>query len=204
MLKKVFVDGRIISQYSISLEHVKNLNMIFDKEKDKLSSYGSRLAGRLETELSITDILQSSTIYPFLTECMFAHITKLQQHNCTSIVDPYNLNIISAWINDMKEGEYNPPHTHHNGTGFSVVLFLNIPEYINDVKDPHKFHDGQLGFGGFENQKIWIEPEVGDFFIFNANHTHYVMPFKVKTKGETRRSMSFNFIATPIGKNEKK
>ena len=195
MLKKVFVDGRIISQYSISLEHVKNLNMIFDKEKDKLSSYGSRLAGRLETELSITDILQSSTIYPLLTECMFAHITKLQQHNCTSIVDPYNLNIISAWINDMKEGEYNPPHTHHNGTGWSTVLFLKVPEFVNDAKDPHKFKDGNLGFISHDGiGSIWMEPKTGDFYIFEAQHQHFVMPFKTKIKGAIRRSMSFNFV----------
>ena len=40
----------------------------------------------------------------------------------------------------------------------------------------------------------WVEPEVGHFYIFQANHSHCVMPFKTKIKGDIRRSLSFNFI----------
>jgi len=40
----------------------------------------------------------------------------------------------------------------------------------------------------------YLDPEVGDFYIFNANHQHFVMPFKTKKPKEIRRSMSFNFI----------
>lgn len=203
MKSDTLVFGRIVKKYKIPLDEIDDLNLKYEEASNKLNSFGHRLAGRLSSELEFTAILQSTKMFKTITKCMEDYINSLSSFNLLNIGN-HQLNILSCWINDMKEGEYNPPHTHHNGTGFSVVLFLNIPEYINDVKDPHKFHDGQLGFGGFENQKIWIEPEVGDFFIFNANHTHYVMPFKVKTKGETRRSMSFNFIATPIGKNEKK
>ena len=39
-----------------------------------------------------------------------------------------------------------------------------------------------------------MEPKVGEFYIFEAKHQHCVMPFKVKNKGDIRRSMSFNFI----------
>jgi len=105
------------------------------------------------------------------------------------------LEILSCWINDMKEGEYNPPHTHHDNTGWSSVMFLKVPEFINDVKDPHKFKDGQLGFTDVDGvHTTWMEPEVGHFYIFEAKHQHCVMPFKTKIKGEIRRSMSFNFI----------
>ena len=105
------------------------------------------------------------------------------------------LQILSCWINDMREGEYNPPHTHHDNTGWSSVMFLKVPEFINDAKDPHKFKDGQLGFTGIDGTSCtWFEPEVGHFYIFEAQHQHCVMPFKTKIKGEVRRSMSFNFI----------
>ncbi|HCY80576.1 MAG TPA: hypothetical protein DHV22_02705 [Xanthomarina gelatinilytica] len=94
----------------------------------------------------------------------------------------------------MRENEYNPPHTHHNGTGWSTVLFLKIPEFVNDARDPHKFKDGQLAFTGDNGRITWHEPKVGDFYIFEAIHTHCVMPFKTKNKNDIRRSMSFNFI----------
>ena len=106
-----------------------------------------------------------------------------------------NLDIISCWINDMKEGEYNPPHTHHNLTGWSTVLFLKVPEFINDVTNPHKFKDGHIGFISHDAIATeWVRPKPGDFYIFEARHQHCVMPFKTKIKGEIRRSMSFNFI----------
>ena len=74
-------------------------------------------------------------------------------------------------------------------------MFLKVPEFINDVKDPHKFKDGQIGFTGVDGTTCtWFTPEVGDFYIFEAGHQHCVMPFKVKQKGEVRRSMSFNFV----------
>ena len=105
------------------------------------------------------------------------------------------LEILSCWINDMQEGEYNPPHTHHDNTGWSSVMFLKVPEFINDAKDPHKYKDGFLGFTDVNGENsTWFEPKVGDFYIFEARHQHFVMPFKVKNKGEIRRSMSFNFI----------
>ncbi len=92
----------------------------------------------------------------------------------------------------MVSGEYNPPHTHYDGIGFSVVLFLKIPEIINDIEGDHKFRDGQIGF--FDDTSTrWKIPKVGDFYIFEAVHQHCVMPFKTKKPGDIRRSMSFNF-----------
>ena len=113
------------------------------------------------------------------------------------------LKILSCWINDMVTGEYNPPHTHHDMTGWSTVLFLKVPEFINDAKDPHKFKDGQLGFVSTDGVgTTWMEPKVGHFYVFEAKHQHCVMPFKTKIKGEVRRSMSFNFINNVLIKNK--
>ena len=91
-------------------------------------------------------------------------------------------------------GEYNPPHTHHDGNGFSTVLFLKIPKFINDAKDPHKFKDGLLTFIHGNGAIQDLTPTVGDFYIFQADHMHCVNPFKTKNPNDIRRSMSFNFI----------
>ena len=113
----------------------------------------------------------------------------------TKKITTKELEILSCWINDMKEGEYNPPHTHHDNTGWSSVMFLKVPEFVNDVKDPHKYKDGFLGFTDVNGTNMtWMEPKVGHFYIFEARHQHCVMPFKTKIKEATRRSMSFNFI----------
>jgi len=107
---------------------------------------------------------------------------------------PHHMRIMSCWINDMVEGEYNPPHTHHNLTGWSSVLFLKIPSFVQKLKAPHKFKDGHLGFINVDGiSTSWFQPEVGDFYIFEARHQHCVMPFKTINKNEVRRSMSFNF-----------
>ena len=106
----------------------------------------------------------------------------------------YNLKIITMWINDMQPHEYNPIHTHHDGSGWSTVMFLKVPNFINDAKHKHKFRDGALGFIFPENKTMFYEPSVGDFYIFEASHQHFVLPYKTNDSDPTRRSMSFNFI----------
>ena len=94
----------------------------------------------------------------------------------------------------MQPHEYNPPHTHHDLTGWSTVLFLKVPNFINDVKHPHKFKDGKLGFFARDTYCDFYDCKVGDFYIFEASHQHFVMPFKTNDVDPVRRSMSFNFI----------
>jgi len=187
------VFGRVVKRYELPLDAVQDLNKKYEEHKTNLNSFGPRLAGRLDSELEFTNLIGETKISKNIVDCMNDYIETLEK------VDLYRgnkkLEILSCWINDMKEGEYNPPHTHHNNEGFSCVLFLKIPEFINDAKDPHKFKDGQLGFTAIDGTGIaWFEPKVGDFYLFEAKHQHMVMPFKTKIKGEIRRSMSFNFI----------
>ena len=187
------VFGRMVKRYDMPVEAIKDLNFKYEEEREKLNSFGSRLAGRLDSELEFTNLIGKTKIAKNIVDCMNDYIETLEKVNL------YNgnkqLEILSCWINDMQEGEYNPPHTHHDNTGWSSVMFLKVPEFIDDVKDPHKFKDGQLGFTGVDGIScIQMEPKVGHFYIFEARHQHCVMPFKTKIKGEIRRSMSFNFI----------
>ena len=197
MKAKTCIFGRIVKCYSLPLEAIDDLNNKYEKWKDKLPSFGPRLAGRLDSELQFTNLLEETKISKYIVDCMHDYVDTLEKVNLIEKKKP--LEILSCWINDMKEGEYNPPHTHHNGTGWSTVLFLKVPEFVNDAKDPHKFKDGQLGFIGNDGiSTLWEEPKVGEFYIFEAKHQHCVMPFKTKVKGDIRRSMSFNFVETNV------
>ena len=196
MNKTIRISGKFISQYKMDKTYINDFNKIYEKAKNSLESYAPRLAGRLESELNIVNLIEKTKGFKFITDCMKDHMHSSIKFGLLP-PGPSHLNILSCWVNDMTEGEYNPPHTHHNGTGWSTVLFLKIPPYINDAKEPHKFRDGKLGFMMQETEgegSHYLDPEVGDFYIFNANHQHFVMPFKTKKPKEIRRSISFNFI----------
>ena len=185
--------GRMVKKYEMPLEAIEDINLRYEEEKEKLDSFGPKLAGRLDSEKGFTHLLGQTKIAKHIVDCMNDYIETAEKVNLYK--GSKELEILSCWINDMKEGEYNPPHTHHDNTGWSSVMFLKVPEFINDAKDPHKFKDGQLGFISSDGVgTVWMEPKVGDFYIFEAKHQHCVMPFKTKIKGEIRRSMSFNFI----------
>ena len=105
--------------------------------------------------------------------------------------------ILMAWVNFMRAGEFNPPHTHPN-CDLSSVLFIKIPEAL---KEEHKKFTGtgsgpgalSFTYGEFQPHMIsnrFFFPEEGDLFIFPATLTHFVTPFL--SKGE-RISMSANF-----------
>mgnify|MGYP003124771637 CR=1 FL=1 len=193
MISKTIVSGRVIKKYKISLDLINDLNEKYELHKKTLNSFGPRLAGRLDSELEFTNKISECKISKTIVDCMHDYIENLEKVNL--YFGKKDLEILSCWINDMQEGEYNPPHTHHDNTGWSSVMFLKIPEFINDAKDPHKFKDGSLGFIDVNGSNcIWQKPEIGDFYIFEASHQHCVMPFKLKNKQDIRRSMSFNFI----------
>jgi len=105
--------------------------------------------------------------------------------------------ILMTWVNFMRAGEFNPPHTHPN-CDLSSVLFIKIPEAL---KEEHKkftgtgsgpgslsFTYGEVQPHGISNRFFF--PEEGDLFIFPATLTHFVTPFM--SEGE-RISMSANF-----------
>lgn len=194
-LKEKFFSGHALYRYKIPQKYIRELNSHYNKIKKKLLSYGPRLAGRLDSELDIINSLQGLMIFPSLTKAMDHYINEsIKCH----LMQPghYDLQIEACWINDMVAGEYNPPHTHNDAVGFSTVLFLKVPEFINDAKNPHKFKDGKIVFIGVDGIECsWHTPYVGDLYIFKASHQHAVMPFKTETPNEIRRSMSFNFVA---------
>ena len=127
MKSKTFVNGSIVKKYEIPLEEIKEVNDTFDKERKNLVSDSSRLAGRINTELNASIFIQNLKIYNTIINSMNEFV---MASNHFGLVDRpvMNLHISSIWINDMLEGEYNPPHTHYNPhSGWSTVLFLKVP-----------------------------------------------------------------------------
>ena len=194
---KMLVFGRVVCKYKIEQDLIDDMNKKYEdalKNTSLLASYGKHLAGRLDSELNVLPILQSAKIFKKITQCMSDFInTSIEYGLCEP--GPHNLDILSVWVNDMKPGEYNPVHTHNENIGYSANLYLKIPEYINDVTEPHKFKDGKIVF--LSPHAITSEsltPQVGDFYIFQADHMHCVNPFKTKNPNDVRRSMPLNFI----------
>tara|TARA_Y100000004_G_C8808954_1_gene366764 strand:+ start:66 stop:680 length:615 start_codon:yes stop_codon:yes gene_type:complete len=114
----------------------------------------------------------------------------------------YSWKLSSLWINYMRPGDYNPPHTH--SADYSFVLFLNVPEEIEDENMNFRGNSegpGRLTFDFGEGmRKRWFcmsrtfLPKKGDFFIFPALLRHYVHPFKSDV---TRVSVSGNIEVQP-------
>jgi len=193
MKSETFVSGRIIKRYRVPQNEVDQLNEVFDQKKKELDSRGHLLAGRIKSELNVIDFVPKLKIYNTIKKYMNDYMMALNHHRL--IQKPmYDLKILSMWINDMQPHEYNPPHTHHDLTGYSTVLFLKVPEFINDAKHPQKLKDGKLGFFARDSYCDWYDSVVGHFYVFEAGHQHFVMPYKTNDVDPTRRSMSFNFI----------
>tara|TARA_R100001594_G_scaffold3047_1_gene11741 strand:- start:2390 stop:2983 length:594 start_codon:yes stop_codon:yes gene_type:complete len=192
---KTIVDGTIIKKYHMPIDLIDELNREYEKNKKNLISESKDLAGRLETELSILTFIQKLKIFNKIKFFINDYMMTLNNFGLLNEVQ-IKTHIKSCWINDMKEGEYNPVHTHNGPTnaGWSCVLFLKVPKFINDAKHHHKFHDGQLCFLKYDRKVYWVDPIVGDFYLFQANQQHTVYPFKTKNKEDIRRSMSFNLI----------
>jgi len=197
MVVKTYVSGQIIKKYQLPLSEIDELNKCYEKNVNLLKTKSHRLAGRIKSELDVVNLVINLKIMNSLKKKMNDYMMSLNNFDMINSPEK-NLEILSMWINDMKPGEYNPPHTHHDSTGWSTVLFLKVPKFLDDSKYSHKFKDGNIGFQwiehGFRPGNKFFAPEVGDFYIFEASHTHFVMPFKTMKDNDIRRSMSFNFV----------
>ena len=107
-----------------------------------------------------------------------------------------NIHIAQCWMVSQYKNEYNPWHKHSGN--FSSVMYLKIPEGMNDFMD-REYNDHypasgliQFMYGeaqDFRSDTLMCKPEVGKMFLFPSWLRHSVYPFYCE--GE-RRSLSFN------------
>ena len=104
---------------------------------------------------------------------------------------PVQLYLNDLWINRMKEGEFNPPHSHSGDLSF--VIFCKNPDWQDEIEN-HKANStspgtlnfmlelGQRGDSKWKETQHPVFPEVGGMWIFPAELNHEVYPYK--TPGE--------------------
>ena len=73
--------GRIVKRYDLSLKDINDFNTRYESHKEKLNSYGPRLAGRLDSELEFTHLLGETSISKYIVDCMNDYMETLIQNN---------------------------------------------------------------------------------------------------------------------------
>jgi len=183
-----FYWGPLLFRIKLSKEDLKKCAKLCSKES---SFVNTTLAGVIQHEHYVNPSKYSKIIELYLESFR----DSFKQWYGKPLVK--ELTMVTAWVNFMKAGEFNPPHVHTQ-CDFSSVLFIQIPEKL--VEEHKKFPGssggpGNIAFMYGESQSYSITqkdilPEVGDLFLFPATLTHFVAPFR--SQGE-RISMSANF-----------
>ena len=186
MKVKFFPFGPLLFNCTVSEEDCKSIEKLFVKD-DKLSHH-KKLAGHIKHEYKIEKEKLNIILRKYLNAFEGAHENYY--------LNKKNFFINDSWVNFMKEGDFNPIHTH-NLCDFSAVLFIKVP---NEIKEEHANFEGQ-GFGAgvltfitgtqtvnFISQRSFF-PEERELFIFPKDLLHYVAPFKSDVE---RVSVAFN------------
>lgn len=177
-----------------------------DKKLKKDNDYRHRLAGNLKEEYSYDNAFttkQKEIVYEELL-WLISNYTKAASgyhHGRKYALEPNQIYLQEPiWINYMKQGEWNPSHSH---TGdISCVMYLKVPKEIeqenNTTEESSKSNTPSAGkieftYGddiGYCVNGAMHTPREKDMIIFPAKLNHMVYPFKSKKE---RISVSVNF-----------
>jgi len=159
-------------------------------KSDKL--HIDKLAGHLSEEYK----LDAAQLGPKLAVYLEAYCIGYNQWRGGGGMQP-KATLLGIWINYMKAGDFNPPHSH--GADLSFVAFPDIPKEI--AEECAAFKGTMRGPGGIswiygEGDKTCISvvhqlPKTGDIYVFPASLKHYVFPFRSPV---TRVSVSGNIL----------
>ena len=159
-------------------------------KSDKL--HIDKLAGHLSEEYK----LDAAELGPKLAVYLEAYSIGYNQWRGGGGMQP-KATLLGIWINYMKAGDFNPPHSH--GADLSFVAFPDIPKEI--AEECAAFKGTMRGPGGIswiygEGDKTCISvvhqlPKTGDIYVFPASLKHYVFPFRSPV---TRVSVSGNIL----------
>ena len=194
--------GQCIIKYQVPFDIFTTINHIYETNVQKLIPANKQLIGKIKKEHSLfyngknqTQIKHHNVlpknILSWFTDC-YKHYLDFNK------INGYKLGLNSIWVNEMKEHEYNPAHTHHGDyfTGLSSVMILKLPDtYGEEYSAEHTPQNGRLQiFGSSSGQfaKIDYEPsmQLRDFYVFPYDMRHAVYPFNGTT--QTRRTLAAN------------
>ena len=174
--------------------------------------FSENLVGKVskEVQIPLTDKEERKYTLDFMKEACLLYLQRMIEKNrsyewnkMTGPDTPVNLypsidniHIAQCWMVSQYKNEYNPWHKHSGN--FSSVMYLKIPEGMNDFMD-REYNDHypasgliQFMYGeaqDFRSDTLMCKPEVGKMFLFPSWLRHSVYPFYCE--GE-RRSLSFN------------
>ena len=174
--------------------------------------FSENLVGKVskEVQIPLTNKEERKYTLDFMKESCLLYLQRMIEKNrsyewnkVTGIGTPINLHpsienihLAQCWMVSQYKNEYNPWHKHSGN--FSSVMYLKIPEGMNDFMD-REYNDHypasgliQFMYGeaqDFRSDTLMCKPEVGKMFLFPSWLRHSVYPFYCE--GE-RRSLSFN------------
>ena len=106
-LSEVIYLGQKILLFKTPAKIVDEINLTYDNNIKELKNHNQHLAGKIVDEHKIDDKL-SNEVKGYFRSCFMTYLM-----HCKIL---YNLNLTSAWVNEMKANEYNPMH-HHQKLG---------------------------------------------------------------------------------------
>tara|TARA_R100001143_G_scaffold36866_1_gene34330 strand:+ start:759 stop:1370 length:612 start_codon:yes stop_codon:yes gene_type:complete len=188
--------GPLLYSTKVTPERVAKILEICNKAKD---SNTHKLAGHIKKQLVLPPLKIFSILKPY-----FISYARVQIDDYGLIPLPI-LDMEGAWVNYMKAGDFNPPHSHYGILSF--VLFLKVPNQLK--KENEKYKGTSIGPGAIEF-RIGLPPQLrnsaptthpffpqeGDIFIFPAHLEHWVFPFKSQV---IRVSISGNLVEKTKG-----
>jgi len=169
--------GPIVAIQKVDTTFVKQVK---EEGRKTYFKWNSNLAGEIEKEYLFTDVtFIDKGLRPYidnyfeLTAPMFSHRHPIKRGKWE---------LTSCWINYQKKGEYNPVHTH-NYCDFSFVLYVDVPEEINqEVKNNKNVPNGAITFHYGEklpfNKCAHVHrPHTNEFILFPSWVNHSVEKF---------------------------
>lgn len=194
-LEYFFQFGPLIGQYKLSNQFIEELN---SRGKEAHIDYKSNLAGHIDDEKLFSNKKDYEWFLTKTNNIFLNYIGELlKRHSPEKEIKSVTLQ--NLWINNMKNGEYNPPH-HHTGA-LSFVIYTQVPEEIlkeNECFEGASSGPGSINFLYGETADLYTSnfsfvPCKGMMFVFPASLRHFVAPFKSPV---TRASISGNLIFT--------
>ena len=113
--------GQKILHFNVHMEIIDEINLTYQNNIKDLKNHNQYHAGKIKDEHKIDNLL-SDKVKRYFENCFRVYLIE-----CKEV---YNIDLVSAWVNEMKANEYNPMHHHTGNTyvGLSSVLILKLPD----------------------------------------------------------------------------
>ena len=181
--------GQSVLRYQVPLDVYKIINHIYETKYPTLPRANKQLIGKIEKEHSLFFDGQDNNKmkqHNLLPDNVLQWFEKTFRHYLDwNRIKKYKTHLISIWVNQMFEHEYNPVHVHQGTlyTGLSSVMILKLPESFgveySSTESPMNGKLQILGSASGQFATIDYQPEINarDFFVFPYDMRHAVYPF---------------------------